>query len=218
MGATHHPRILAMVRLGLTGGVACGKSLASKWFETHRVPIIDSDQINRQLLDYDEHIQIAIRNQFGDSVFAKDNRIDRKALRSIIFNDRQARTNLEAILHPVIRCKIQAWGNTLAHTSPTPRYCVIIVPLLFETGFDALVERSCVIDCPPEIQLKRLMQRDTIDKPTALKILKAQMPRNQRLHRADYVLNNDATAEDLYQQLKALHQQLNCSTLQPNSR
>jgi dephospho-CoA kinase len=218
MGAAHHPHILAMVHLGLTGGIACGKSLASKWFETHRVPIIDSDLVNRQLLDHDEHIQAAIRAQFGDSVFAKENHVDRTALRKIIFSDKQARSSLEAILHPVIRRKIQTWANAQANDSPAPHYCVIVVPLLFETGFDRLVEQSCVVDCPPETQLKRLMQRDSIDKPTALSVLNAQMPRKQRLRRADYVLNNDATTENLYQQLETLHLQLKSSAQGPDSR
>lgn len=211
-----------MIRLGLTGGIACGKSLASQWFEDRQIPVIDSDAVNRSLLDHDPNIQQAIGERFGAEVFARPGKIDRLQLRQIIFSDPDARHDLESILHPAIRQGIETWS--LQQESPprsstaAPAYCVIVVPLLFESGFDTLVDQSCVIDCPEAIQLQRLTTRDGTSPEQARAILATQMPREQRLQRANHVLNNPGSKEHLYRQLEQLHQHLMYAGLPADSR
>ncbi len=191
------------MRVGLTGGIASGKSAVSRAFEALGVTVVDTDVIAREVVMPGSPALEEIRQTFGDAVVAADGTLDRRGLREQVFADDTRRRELEAILHPRIRAltlerAAQAAGD----------YVVIVVPLLVETGFDRLVDRVVVVDCPEAQQLKRLMQRDGQDEATARRILAAQASREARLARADHVIDNSGTLAATEAQVAALHAEL----------
>ncbi len=191
------------MRIGLTGGIASGKSAVSRAFEALGVTVVDTDVIAREVVMPGSPALEEIRQTFGDAVVAADGTLDRRGLREQVFADDTRRRELEAILHPRIRAltlerAAQAAGD----------YVVIVVPLLVETGFDRLVDRVVVVDCPEAQQLKRLMQRDGQDEATARRILAAQASREARLARADHVIDNSGTLAATEAQVAALHAEL----------
>ena len=191
------------MRVGLTGGIASGKSAVSRAFEALGVTVVDTDVIAREVVMPGSPALEEIRQTFGDAVVAADGTLDRRGLREQVFADDTRRRELEAILHPRIRAltlerAAQAAGD----------YVVIVVPLLVETGFDRLVDRVVVVDCPEAQQLKRLMQRDGQDEAPARRILAAQASREARLARADHVIDNSGTLAATEAQVAALHAEL----------
>ena len=191
-----------MFSVGLTGGIAAGKTTLSDQFAELGVPIIDTDIISRKLLEPGEPGFDQVCEHFGDSIVGADNRIDRVKLREIVFSSPDEKSWLETILHPLIyrRC------HELILQHATADYVLVVVPLLFETNFQPLVDRILVIDCPPEVQLQRLLLRDHIDEALALKMLAQQMSNSGRLARAHDIVDNSDNAADLESQVRALHQ------------
>jgi dephospho-CoA kinase len=192
-----------MLVVGLTGGIGCGKTAVAKFFEELGVPVIDVDQINREITRAGQPCFDAIIKQFGHQVVGPDGELDRRLLRQIIFQDTEQRLVLEAILHPAI---YQASLDQLGQIKDAP-YVILAVPLLFEHAhFLSITQRSLLVDCPPDVQLQRICQRDQIDQQQALQIIQAQMPREQRLALADDVIVNDADLAHLKACVKRLHQ------------
>ena len=188
------------LRIGLTGGIASGKSTVAERFAALGVPVIDTDLVAREVVEPGQPALAAVAGAFGPDLLGAGGRLDRTQLRARIFADPEARARLEAILHPRIR------RATLAamHAAGGP-YQLIVVPLLFESGFDALVDRVLVIDCPEAVQRQRLVQRDGETPDRIERILAAQLPRDQRLARADDVLPNDGDLLALRAAVTALH-------------
>jgi dephospho-CoA kinase len=192
-----------MLVVGLTGGIGCGKTAVAKFFEELGVPVIDVDQINREITRAGQPCFDAIIKQFGHQIVGPDGELDRRLLRQIIFQDTEQRLVLEAILHPAI---YQASLDQLGQIKDAP-YVILAVPLLFEHAhFLSITQRSLLVDCPPDVQLQRICQRDQIDQQQALQIIQAQMPREQRLALADDVIVNDADLAHLKACVKRLHQ------------
>ena len=189
--------------VGLTGGIASGKSTISQLFASLGTPIIDTDIISHQLMQQNQAAYIQTVKHFGQSILNNDGSINRPGLRKIIFNEPQQKSWLENMIHPLIRKKTQE--NIL--NANTEDYVLIIVPLMFETGFDQLVDHVIAIDCPAETQIKRLTQRDNIDKELAQKMIAAQMDNQSRLSRADSVLANPDN-KNRHQEVLQLHQKL----------
>ena len=138
----------------------------------------------------------------NDDILTADNQIDRKRLRELIFSNAQEKVWLETMLHPLIYQRSQQ--RIGEHSSAS--YILVVVPLLFETNFQTLVDRVCVVDCPPELQLKRLVRRDNIDETLARKMLDQQLSNNERVARAHDVIDNRAEVSDLPAQVNSLHQ------------
>ncbi len=189
-----------MYRVGLTGGVACGKSTVADMFASLGASVVDTDQIARDVVAPGGPALTAIAAEFGAAVVDATGRLDRAALRRIVFADPGRRLALERILHPRIR------ERTLAQmaASSTP-YVVAVVPLLFETDFHTLVDRTVVVDCPTSVQRERLMRRDEIDAATAAGMLAAQLDRESRLARADDVIDNSGDIDATRAQVQSLH-------------
>lgn len=188
------------LRIGLTGGIASGKSTVAELFAALGVPVIDTDLLAREVVEPGQPALAAVAAAFGPGLLAPGGRLDRAKLRARIFADPEARARLEAILHPRIR------RATLAAASAAGgAYQLIVVPLLFESGFDALVDRVLVIDCPEPLQRQRLAARDGETPDSIERILAAQLPREQRLAGADDVLANDAGLDALRAAVTALH-------------
>lgn len=189
--------------IGLTGGIASGKSALEKAFAAHGITVADADVLARAVVEPGEPALAAVAAHFGDGVLQADGRLDRAALRVRVFNDEAARRALEAILHPAIRARLQA--ICVAASSP---YAIAMVPLLAEGGGRSAypwLHRILVVDAPVEVQRVRLMQRDGIDAALADKMMAAQATRAERLAIADDIVVNDGDLEHLVRAADALH-------------
>ncbi|MBU2641551.1 MAG: dephospho-CoA kinase [Thiobacillus sp.] len=191
-----------MFVVGMTGGIGSGKSTVADAFAALGVPVIDTDVIARELTAPGGVALQAIRAAFGETLMQADGTLDRVALRRRVFADAAARHQLEAILHPAIRQRVE---QTLAHL--TARYALLVVPLLVETGaYRDVLNRILVVDCPEEIQIARVMSRSGLARDEVRAILAAQAMRAERLAVADDVILNTASIEDLNAKVADLHQ------------
>ncbi len=198
--STPHPPSRAPLRIGLTGGIASGKSAVAEAFARRGIATVDTDAIARDVVEPGRPALAEVVREFGPGVLGADGRLDRRALRRRVFADEGLRRRLEAILHPAIRAEMQS--RAVAAHGP---YVVIAIPLLVENGLQRHVDRVLVVDCPPDVQLARLLARDGETPEGARAILAAQAGREQRLAVADDVIVNDGTLEDLEARVDALH-------------
>lgn len=187
--------------LGLTGGIGSGKSAASQWFESQGITVVDADIVAREIVEKGQPALDQIQQQFGDWVIGVDGALDRKALREHIFKDPNARHQLEAITHPAIRESIIQ--QLKAATSP---YVILVSPLLFETNQHLLTQRNLLIDASVDLQIQRASQRDGQSIDQIKKIIQVQMPRDEKIKRADDIVLNDGHINHLYSHLEQLHQ------------
>ena len=191
-----------MLTIGLTGGIGSGKSTVSDLFSNLGVPIIDTDLISHRLLEPDQSGYEKVVAHFGDKLLGKNQQIDRRQLRRVVFNDEAEKLWLEATLHPIIYQQTQQQIEQLEATA----YVIVVIPLLFEADFRALLDRILVIDCCPETQIRRLTARDHIDLKLARLMLAQQWTNQARLERADDVIHNGSDLDiDLDQQVAKLH-------------
>jgi dephospho-CoA kinase len=177
--------------VGLTGGIATGKSTITGFFKEANIPVIETDSIAKSVMVKGSDVYHSVLETFGDQVLLSNQEINRKALGQLIFTDEAAREKLNAIVHPAVKSIMLKEIETCELEGK--KLIVVDVPLLFEAGFDAHVDVSLVVCTEEEIQLKRLMARDGIEKGYALKKIKAQMPLTLKREKADYVLDNSAS-------------------------
>ncbi len=189
-----------MLKIGLTGGIGCGKSTVSTLFSSFGIAIIDADDISRDLVQPQQPALEKIQQLFGQDIVAKDGALDRHKLRDIIFSDRQAKKSLEALLHPMIADAIQTKAASLEGA-----YCIISIPLLLEANMTNLVDRILVIDCPVAIQIERTKKRDNLATDKILAIINSQASRAAKLLQADDFIDNAQSAGKLAEQVKKLH-------------
>lgn len=179
-------------RVGLTGGIASGKTQAADAFERAGAVVIDTDRLARDVVAPGSPGLAGIAAAFGGGVLTPAGQLDRAAMRRRVFSDPEARKALEAITHPLIRAALVAESDQRGGP-----YQVLVVPLLVEGGLDASCDRVLVIDAAEAIQMERLMRRDGSDEATARGILAAQTGRADRLARANDVIVNEGSLEDL---------------------
>lgn len=189
-----------MLKIGLTGGIGSGKTTASEHFAELGAEVIDTDLLSRELVEPGQPALAEIVAVFGTQVLTRDGRLDRLRLRDQVFDDPAARRRLEDILHPRIRAAMLA----RAGQSNAP-YVVFVIPLLFETGQQALVDRVLLIDAPEHLQRARAAARDTLDEADIARIMQAQTDRATRLRNADDIIRNDGDIEDLRAAVEELH-------------
>ena len=199
MTAAEHKKNHTPLRIGLTGGIASGKSTVAELFSGLGVPVIDTDIIAREVVLPGQPALAEIRDAFGDAVF-EDGVLNRAAMRQQIFADNDARRRLEAILHP----RIQQETINQANASGGD-YQLIVVPLLIESPLRDYVDRILVVDCDEDTQIERLLARDAETEDQARRILATQASRDQRLAIADDVIHNDTSIEATSSQVSALH-------------
>lgn len=192
--------------VGLTGGIASGKSEASRYLETLGANTLDADVISRELTAPFGSLLPAIRELFGDEVFRLDDTLNRQRLGEIIFNDDEARRKLDALMHPAIQKamldaidELEAKGEALVF---------LVVPLLFETGMDVLCDECWLVSASREIQLERLMERDGLNEDEANARIDSQMSLEEKQERSNEIIENDKTREKMYSELQALYNQL----------
>ncbi len=189
-----------MFRVGLTGGIASGKTTVAALFTELGAGVVDTDQVAREVVAEGEPGLEAIVDAFGTGVILDSGDLDRSALRAIIFGDADERRKLEGILHPLIRARTL----TQLDAVETP-YAVVVVPLLVETDFAEFVDRVLVVDCPRELQLERLVQRDQISTADAEAILATQVDRETRSAHADDILDGGQSLDKIRQHVRILH-------------
>ena len=186
--------------IGLTGGIASGKSTVGNLFIELGVPLLDGDHVAREVVAPPSPALAAIAARFGPDYLLADGSLDRRRLRERVFAEPAARRELEAITHPLIRQRILAWRE--AQTTP---YCILSVAILVESGMNRLVDRILVVDVPQATQLERLVTRDGIAEPLAQQMIAAQASRAERLARADDVVDNTREPQSLIAQVARLH-------------
>jgi len=192
-----------MLIIGMTGGIGSGKSEASKIFASLNIEVIDLDKISREITEKDHEAIEEIKALFGESLFNKENELDRKKLRDMIFSDKNLKIKLENILHPKILAEVK---KKLSIFSDEP-YVVIDIPLLFETHqYVPLISRTLVIDCELSNQIERARKRDGMEIAMVQSIISQQVDRNTRIQRGDDVILNDGSIESLEDSIKKLHE------------
>ncbi len=190
-----------MFRVGLTGGIASGKTTVARLFEALGVPVIDTDQLAREVVAPGQPLLARIAERFGNAILAPDGSLDRGALRSIVFAAPAARADLEQMTHPAIQALLEQRS-----TAAGGAYQVHVIPLLVETGAQRKrVDRVLVVDCSEELQIRRLQARDGSTLEQARSILAAQVSREARLAVADDIIVNEGDLEPLRDQVAALH-------------
>jgi dephospho-CoA kinase len=187
-------------RVGLTGGVASGKSTVTRIFRGLGVPIIDTDELARDVVEPGQPPLERLVERFGASILTADGHLDRPALRTIVFSDPKARADLEALIHPAIGAEVES--RSAVSGGP---YQILVIPLLVEKNLASQLDRVLVVDCEEEMQIQRLRARDGSTLEEARAILNAQASRTARLQAAHDVIKNDGAVAGLQAQVSALH-------------
>ncbi len=187
--------------IGLTGGIATGKSTVCKILKGLNVKIIDSDKIAHQVLTYNDVID-KIKDQFGEKILDQKGNINRKKLGSIVFEDDKKRKLLESITHPkiftIIENKIEEYKDSEG------KIIVLDAPLLFETSLDKKVDETWVVYTSKETQINRIIERDNLNKKEAMQRIDAQMDLDKKAEKADIVINNEGSIADLEKKITKL--------------
>jgi dephospho-CoA kinase len=189
------------LRIGLTGGIASGKSTVARLFTDLRVPVIDADVAARAVVAPGMPGLARVIERFSPGVLAQNGELNRRALRDLIFSNPGARRDLESILHPLIRADMERSADQAVGP-----YIVMAIPLLIEGGPSDRVDRILVVDVDEAVQLQRVMERDGCTAEQARAILASQASRSARLAAADDVLQNTGTVTDLRQAVDRLHE------------
>lgn len=193
-------------RVALTGGIATGKSYVRGRFEAFGVPTIDSDVLARAAVAPGTNGLSAVVDRFGRDVLDADGGLDRPKLARIIFGDADARRALEAIIHPEVRRATDQWFASLDPTRH--RFAIADVPLLYEVGRERDFDAVIVAACEPDTQLRRVMKRDALSEGDARQRIAAQLPIDEKVRRADYVIRTDGTFEETDRQVKDVFERL----------
>jgi dephospho-CoA kinase len=183
--------------IGLTGGIGTGKTTVSDYLASrHQLPVLDADIYAREAVQLDSPILSEIIKRYGLSVQLPDGTLNRKRLGEIVFSNPSERRWLEQQIHPYVRARLLAELDPL--TDPT---VVLVVPLLFEAGMTDLVTEIWVVSCSPEQQLKRMIERDSLSVEQALFRINSQLSLQEKVARADVVLDNSSTPKDIFEQV-----------------
>ena len=192
-----------MAVVGLTGGIGSGKSTVVRLFGALGVHWVDADDVAREVVEPGTPALERISEHFGQKILLPDGGLDRAALRRIVFDAPEERAWLESLLHPVIREELMRQLHPDNYALP---YVLLVSPLLLETDQHELVDKVVVVDVPVDVQIQRTMARDTNDREQVERIIAAQMPREQRLQKANDVVDNNLAMIDVERQVEQLHQ------------
>ncbi|CAG7644874.1 Dephospho-CoA kinase [Paenibacillus solanacearum] len=188
------------MNIGLTGGIACGKSTVSSMLVRRGALLVDADQIAREVVEPGTPVLASVIERFGADLLLPDGSLHRKKLGERIFGDQEARKALEGLLHPPIRATMRARMEAYAASDPD-KLVVVDVPLLYESKLQGMFQQVMVVYIPRELQLQRLMGRDKLTQEQAEKRLASQMPIEEKRALADYVIDNSGSLEDTERQI-----------------
>jgi dephospho-CoA kinase len=189
-----------MLKVGLTGGIGCGKTTVARLFAKYGTPVIDADEIAHQLVAIGQPALAIITQEFGESILNPDGSLNRNNLREQVFSNSEKKQKLESILHPLVYKAIQSEIGKL-----DANYCIICIPLLLETGMGHFVDRILVVDCPVKTQIARVKNRDNLSLERIQSIIDSQVSRAFRKSKADDIIDNSKTDYRLAEQVKKLH-------------
>ena len=192
-------------KIALTGGIATGKTYVANRLREAGVPIVDADALARDVVAPGSPALAAIRKRFGPDAVRRDGTMDRVRVGQIVFKDKRARLDLEAIIHPAVIKAISDFFNALPKRTP---FAVADIPLVFETGRDKEFDAIIVVASPRDTQLQRLMERNKLSKEDAERRIAAQLPIDQKVKKATYVINNVGTFDELNAQVDDLIKKL----------
>lgn len=190
------------LHIGLTGGIANGKSTVARLFACHGAPVVDTDQIARRVVEPGTRGLHEVREEFGETMIGADGSLDRSRLAKLIFSDDAARVRLENLLHPLIKEQLSQRLERI--NAP---YVVVVVPLLIETGMDKEMDQVVVIDISEQEQARRLVKRDGISSTAARQRINSQTDREHRRAKADKIIHNKGSLQDLEKTVMRLHYQ-----------
>ena len=197
---------MALLRVALTGGIATGKSYVRARLASHGLPTLDADTLARDAVAPGTPGLAAVAARFGSGVLLPDGGLDRRALGAIVFGDLQARTDLEAIVHPRVREATSAWLDRLADGGESVG--IVDIPLLYETGRDRDFDRVIVTSCPRSQQVARVVERDGLTLAQAEARIDAQLPTDDKVRRADFVIDTGGTFGDTNRQVDRVIEKL----------
>ena len=189
-----------MFIVGLTGGIGSGKSVVSERFKTFGITVVDADLASREVVKPGKPALLEIKNHFGESILDDEGNLHRRKLREIIVSDDKKRQWLESVLHPRIGEQVR---KELEDSSSI--YTLYVAPLLFESNGDQICSRVLVVDVPIETQISRTCSRDQVSIEQVEKIINSQISRKERLEKADDVISNDGTLEEMEGAVDKLH-------------
>ncbi len=200
-------------KIGLTGGIGSGKSTVAGRLAALGAHVYDADEISRRALDHGGACYDRVVEMFGEEIVGKNGEIDRKRLAQIVFSDEERREALNAIVHPYVTDELFAraerdLGNAKNGTA------IFEVPLLFESGMDALMDETILVSSNEENRIRRVMERSGLSRDQVVSRMRAQMPEEQKRMRADHILENDGTPEELLFQVDALYEILTAEDTQ----
>jgi dephospho-CoA kinase len=189
--------------IGLTGGIGSGKTAAANHFEVLGIDIVDADLASRAVVEPGQPALDSIAEHFGETIIGADGGLDRAQLRKLVFADGSERKWLQRLLHPLIS---EYLAGQIRNSSST--YCLLVNPLLLESGQSQWCKKIIVVDTPVETQIQRTMSRDDNDRDQVQSIVNAQMNRQDRLAAADFILLNDQGINELQVNVENIHQAL----------
>ncbi|MGH1461360.1 MAG: dephospho-CoA kinase [Neptuniibacter sp.] len=192
-----------MFVVGITGGIGSGKTAVTSTLEQFGIEVVDADIVARQVVEPGSYALTEITKHFGPELLNNDGTLDRQQLRSIVFKSDTERKWLESLLHPAIRTIIKKQLN-----EAKSKYCILASPLLLESDQHLLTDYIVVIDLDEELQIQRTTTRDNNSEEQIRSIIAAQMSREKRIQKADYVITNDSDLKELKSKVKKLHQTL----------
>ena len=192
-----------MAVIGLTGGIGSGKSTVARQFGSLGVHWVDADDVAREVVEPGTPALAAIAEHFGPDILTDEGALNRAGLRQIVFEQPEQRVWLEGLLHPIIREELIRQLHPAGYELP---YVLLVSPLLLETDQHQLVERVLVVDVPVEVQIERTMARDANSREQVERIISAQIARENRLSRADSVIDNSLPSDRVLAEVRALHE------------
>lgn len=190
--------------LGLTGGIGTGKSTVAKMLREKNIPVVDTDSISKEIIEYPEIIE-KIKAEISSKIFNNENKLDRKKLSEIVFENKEKLKKLNEIMHPVILKKM--WDE-VEKLKKDYKIIVVDIPLLFEINMEKEVDKVLLIYSSKEIQIKRIMNRDGRTREEAIKIINSQMPLYKKREKSDYIIQNNDSLEKLEKNLDKIVQKL----------
>jgi dephospho-CoA kinase len=196
-----------MLKVGLTGGIASGKSTVSRIFASFGAKVLDADEVAREVLLPGQPAWTKLRRAFGQEFFHSDGTVKRKQLRKLVFADPEKRSQLNAIVHPEVMKEINRRSEILSSSVQTG-VLLVDVPLLLEVGVANRFDKVVVVYVSKSVQVNRLQQRDGISEEEAKQALKAQMALSKKVEQADYVIDNSGTLEETQAQVQRVWQEL----------
>ncbi len=190
--------------LGLTGGIGTGKSTVAKMLREKNIPVVDTDSISKEIIEYPEIIE-KIKAEISSKIFNNENKLDRKKLSEIVFENKDKLKKLNEIMHPVILKKM--WEE-VEKLKKDYKIIVVDIPLLFEINMENEVDKVLLIYSSKEIQIERIMNRDGRSREEAIKIINSQMPLYKKREKSDYIIQNNDSLEKLEKNLDKVVQKL----------